>query len=186
MAEKEKNAEEKQKPENGKKAGDKKTAEPEETKAGKPPLNLIVFALLVVLVLGGGAFAWKSGMLNKMIGGGENAKVEKKIKKIEKPDIGTIYPMESFIVNLMDPMGKRYLKVKIALELTNEESTSEVDKRLPQFRDGILTLLSSKTFKEINDLSGKYQLRAEILGMLNGYMKTGRVRNVYFTEFIVQ
>jgi flagellar basal body-associated protein FliL len=29
-------------------------------------------------------------------------------------------------------------------------------------------------------------LRAEILGMVNGYLKTGKVRNVYFTEFIVQ
>jgi len=38
----------------------------------------------------------------------------------------------------------------------------------------------------VSDLSGKYQLRAEILGMVNGYLKTGKVRNVYFTEFIVQ
>ncbi|RLB21216.1 MAG: flagellar basal body protein FliL, partial [Deltaproteobacteria bacterium] len=63
---------------------------------------------------------------------------------------------------------------------------SEMDKRLPQLRDAILTLLSSKTFKDIGDLSGKYQLRAEILATLNRYLKTGKVNNVYFTEFIVQ
>ncbi len=180
MAEKEEKAGE------GKKVEGQETAENEETKAGKPPLKLIVLALLMVLLLGGGAFAWKTGILNNMIGRGETNKVAKKISKIEKPDIGPIYPMEAFIVNLMEPMGKRYLKVKIELELDKEELRSEVGKRLPQFRDGILTLLSSKSFKEVNDLSGKYQLRAEILGMLNGYLKTGKVKNVYFTEFIVQ
>ncbi len=180
MAEKEKKVEE------GKKPQEEKTAGPVEAKAGKPPLKLIVLALLVILLLGGGAFAWKSGMLNKMIGGGDETKLAKKIKKVEKPEIGPIYPLDPFIVNLMEPMGKRYLKVRVELELTDAELSAEVDKRLPQFRDGILTLLSSKSFKEVNDLSGKYQLRAEILGMLNGYLKTGKVKNVYFTEFIVQ
>jgi len=179
-------AETEEKADEGKREEGQNTAATEETKAGKPPLKLIVLVLLMVLLLGGGAFAWKSGMLSKMIGGGEKSEVAKKSQKIEKPDIGPIYPMDPFIVNLMEPMGKRYLKVKIELELEKEELRSEVDKRLPQFRDGILTLLSSKSFKEVNDLSGKYQLRAEILGMLNGYLKTGKVKNVYFTEFIVQ
>jgi flagellar protein FliL len=179
-------AEEGKKAEKEKKVEGEKPAEAEMTQGGRPPLKLIVLALLVVILLGGGAFAWKSGILNNMIGGGETNKVAKKISKIEKPDIGPIYPMEPFIVNLMEPMGKRYLKVKIELELEKEELRSEVDKRLPQFRDGILTLLSSKSFKDVNDLSGKYQLRSEILGMLNGYLKTGKVKNVYFTEFIVQ
>jgi flagellar FliL protein len=179
MAEKEKKTEEK-------KAKEKKTAEPEEPKAGKPPLKLMVLALLVILVLGGGAFAWKSGILDKIMGGGKDAKVAKTNNDVGKPDMGPIYPMDSFIVNLMDPMGKRYLKVKIALELGDAQLKDEVDRRLPQFRDGILTLLSSKSFKDVADLSGKYQLRAEILGMLNGYLKTGKVKNVFFTEFIIQ
>ena len=138
MAEEEKKAEEE-------KAGEEKTAAPEEKKGGKPPLKLIVLALLVVLILGGGAFAWKSGMLSKMVGGGDKAKVSKKIDKVEKPEMGPIYPLDPFIVNLMEPMGKRYLKVRVELELGKAELSAEVDRRLPQFRDGILTLSKKST-----------------------------------------
>ncbi|HDG97732.1 MAG TPA: flagellar basal body protein FliL [Desulfobacterales bacterium] len=150
------------------------------------PMKLIILILLVFILAGGGFFAFKSGMLYKFLGKGEKEAAAKKTEEVTKPDIGPIYPMETFIVNLMDPMGKRYLKVTLELELSKEELRSEMDKRLPQLRDAILTLLSSKTFKDIGDLSGKYQLRAEILATLNRYLKTGKVNNVYFTEFIVQ
>ncbi len=150
------------------------------------PMKLIILILLVFMLAGGGFFAFKSGMLDKFLGKGEKEAAAKKTEEVDKPDIGPIYPMETFIVNLMDPMGKRYLKVTLELELSKEEMRPEMDKRLPQLRDAILTLLSSKSFKDISDLSGKYQLRAEIMATLNRYLKTGKVKNVYFTEFIVQ
>ncbi len=157
-----------------------------EPKGKKSPMKLIVVALVIVLLMGGGAFAWKSGMLSSVLGGKNEKKAAGEVKEDSTQEIGPIYPMEPFIVNLNEPLGKRYLKVKVELEMDKEDLRPEMDKRLPQFRDGILTLLSSKSYNDISDLSGKYQLRAEILGMVNGYLKTGKVRNVYFTEFIVQ
>ncbi len=150
------------------------------------PMKLIIPLLLLFIMAGGGFFAFKSGMLNKFLGKGEKEAEAKKTEQVNKPDIGPIFPMDTFIVNLMDPMGKRYLKVTLDLELSNEKMKPEMDKRLPQLRDAILTLLSSKSFKDVSDLSGKYQLRAEILATINRYLKTGKVKNVYFTEFIVQ
>ncbi|RLB14638.1 MAG: flagellar basal body protein FliL [Deltaproteobacteria bacterium] len=158
----------------------------EESPDKKSPMKLIILAVVLVLLLGGGAFAWKSGMLNSVLGGEDKDKTAKTVKEDPKHDIGPVYALAPFIVNLNEPLGKRYLKVKVEIELDNGKMQSEMEKRLPQFRDGILTLLSSKSYKDISDLSGKYELRAEILGMVNGYLKTGKVRNVYFTEFIVQ
>ena len=157
-----------------------------EPKRKKSPMTLIILAIVIVLVMGGGAFAWKSGMLSSVLGEKNERKAAEAAKEDSKSDIGPIYAMDSFVVNLNEPLGKRYLKVKVELEMDNESLKNEMEKRLPQFRDGILTLLSSKSYKDVSDLSGKYQLRAEILGMVNGYLKTGKVRNVYFTEFIVQ
>ena len=94
--------------------------------------------------------------------------------------------MSDFIVNLNEPLGRRYLKAKVELELDGNSVKVEIDKRLPQLRDGILTMLSGKTYSDISDLTGKFQLRAEILSLLNGYLTTGKIKNVYFTEFIVQ
>jgi flagellar FliL protein len=94
--------------------------------------------------------------------------------------------MKTYIVNLIDPRGKRYLKTKIELELNNETLKEEIDKRLPQLRDSVLTTLSSKSYEDISTLEGKYQLRAEIVALLNQYLKSGQITNLYFTEFIVQ
>ena len=165
----------------------KEGTEPQgEPKGKKSPMKFIILALVIVLLMGGGAFAWNTGMLSSILGGKNEMKAAGEVKEKSARDIGPIYSMDPFIVNLNEPLGERYLKVKVELEMDKESLKDEMDKRLPQFRDGIITLLSSKSYKDISDLSGKYQLRAEILGMVNGYLKTGKVRNVYFTEFIVQ
>jgi flagellar FliL protein len=167
---------------------EKKEAEQAEEPQGKGfPMKLVVFALLAVVLLGGGFFAWQKGLLGGDSGDSEGEAVAaKKAESKAGPEIGPIYPLNTFIVNLNEPLGKRYLKAKVELELDGEEVQMEIDKRLPQFRDAILTMLSSKSYGDVSDLSGKYQLRAEIISILNGYLHSGKVANVYFTEFIVQ
>jgi len=70
--------------------------------------------------------------------------------------------------------------------LENEETVVEVNERMPQIRDSILLLIGNKTFAELNDLQGKLQLRAEIIVRLNKLLKKGKVKGIYFTEFVVQ
>jgi flagellar FliL protein len=150
------------------------------------PLKLVIL-LVVVLGLGGGGFyAWKSGMLNRFLGGEKQAHASKGEKKEVPLDVGPTRSLETFIVNLADPQGRRYLKVKMDLELSDEKVMPELDKRLPQLRDTILTTLCSKTYDEIGTLEGKMQLRMEIMARLNQLLKAGKIRNLYFTEFIVQ
>ncbi|MBW2302785.1 MAG: flagellar basal body-associated FliL family protein [Deltaproteobacteria bacterium] len=158
----------------------------EETQKKGLPLKLIIIVGLLVLLLAGGAIAWKGGMLDRFTGGAEKAAETKKVVEAGKSDIGPIYSLDTFIVNLVDPQGKKYLKVKMELELSSEELRMEVEKRLPQFKDTIITLLSSKTYEDVSSLEGKLQLRAELMAMLNQYLTSGSIVNIYFTEFIVQ
>ena len=149
------------------------------------PINIIIFCILGLCLIGGGLFVWKGGLLSRLsVKEGENSLTSDKGDSSQ--DIGPIYSMDTFIVNLMGGRGKNYLKAKIDLELDNIKSIEEINKRLPQFRDSILTTLSSKTHDDIKTLEGKFQLRAEIISMLNQYLHTGKIRNIYFTDFIVQ
>jgi flagellar protein FliL len=162
--------------------------EGQEAQEGEPkkglPLNLIIIGVLVLCLMGGGFYAWKSGLISKFTGKKEAA-VEKKTET-EKSEIGSIYELESFIVNLSGGSGNNYLKIKISIELNKEELKIELEKRLPQFRDAILSLLSSKTYSEVKTIEGKSQIRAEIMTIMNQYLKTGKITNVYFSDFIVQ
>jgi flagellar FliL protein len=155
----------------------------EQPKRKKIPINLIITCIVGICLLGGGFFVWKSGMLSGLFYSEDSADLG---DETTKKQMGPTYSMETFIVNLIGGRGKSYLKAKIELELDNEKLVVEIDKRLPQFRDAILTMLSSKTHDDIKTLEGKFQLRAEIISTLNQYLQTGKVLNVYFTDFIVQ
>jgi flagellar FliL protein len=171
MAEKEKEESEQE---------DQETQEEEGPERKKVPINLIIICILLLCLAGGGFYVWKSGLISFS---SDKSNIN---SKEDRQDLGPIYQMETFIVNLVGGRGKSYLKTKIDLELDSDKTTSEMNRRLPQIRDAILTLLSSKSNEDINTLEGKYQLRAEIISTLNQYLKTGKVKNVYFTDFIIQ
>lgn len=160
----------------------------EEAKKKGFPMKIILLCVVFLFVAGGGFFVWKSGFLGKF---SEESKklVEEKTGDADTKvdiDIGPIYSLEDFIVNLADAGGKRYLKIRLDLELNGENVKEEIGRRLPQMKDGVLTLLSSKRYEDIYETEGKSQLRAELLSELNQHVATGRITNIYFTEFIVQ
>ncbi|MCK5539994.1 MAG: flagellar basal body-associated FliL family protein, partial [Deltaproteobacteria bacterium] len=82
--------------------------------------------------------------------------------------------------------SRRYLKVTMKLELSNEELLEEIDKRRAQLRDVVLTLLSSKTAVEVGTMEGKFLLRQDIIKRVNVNLVTGKVTKVYWEEFVVQ
>jgi flagellar FliL protein len=94
--------------------------------------------------------------------------------------------MEPFLVNLADPDQGRYLKVKIVIESTEKKPDEEYQQRLPELRDSVLTVLSTKRYQDIFDSEGKKKLKEEIISKLNQLVSHFRVKTIYFTEFVVQ
>ncbi|MCD6526694.1 MAG: flagellar basal body-associated FliL family protein [Desulfuromonas sp.] len=113
----------------------------------------------------------------------EDAQVEETAKA---EGVGPMIDITDFIINILDKNETRYLKAAITLELDDEATVAEVNERMPQIRDSVLLLVGNKTFAELNDLQGKLQLRAEIIVCLNKLLKKGKVKGIYFTEFVVQ
>jgi flagellar FliL protein len=74
----------------------------------------------------------------------------------------------------------------MTLELLTPEGMLEIEERKAQVRDTILLYLGSKTFDEIRDLQGKLQLRADLIGKLNALLTKGKIKTIYFTDFVVQ
>jgi len=149
------------------------------------PVKKIIIAVMLLFILGGGFLAWHSGVFAGLLGKKAKPGTTTEGGAGQKGNIGPVYAMDTFIVNLIG-QGKSYLKAKVELELDGEPALEEIGRRLPQLRDAILLILSSKSFMDINTLEGKYQLRAEIMAILNQHLKTGRITNIYFTDFIIQ
>ena len=101
-------------------------------------------------------------------------------------DIGVLYPLDTFTVNLKSDSGRRYLKVTMSLELEGEELSLELDSKTPVLRDRIIRILSSKTLEEISSKKGKKKVEMQIMDTLNAMIKNGRIKGIYFTEFVIQ
>ncbi|MEW6266643.1 MAG: flagellar basal body-associated FliL family protein [Thermodesulfobacteriota bacterium] len=158
---------------------------------GKKKLLLLV--IILVVVLGGAAAALTflapglvPGLGKKAEKKADAAHAEPAAGKTDAAGPGALYPMKTIIVNLMDPGGKRYLKATLSLEMDREPLKAEVDAKLPQIQDSILILLSSQTYDDISTMEGKTQLRNQIVSRCNTILKTGKIRTVYFSEFVVQ
>lgn len=107
-------------------------------------------------------------------------------KRTAPPSIGTVWPMEPFIINIQDTNNERYLKIVVQLEITDPLGTKELDMLKPKLRDNILDLLAAKNYRELVDITGKQRLREEIVMRLNSFLTTTKITRVYFTEFVVQ
>ena len=162
----------------------KDTAEqPEKGGGSKKKLIIIIAAVLVLLIGAGiGIFLFMGENAEEKISPEqEQAELEKQAKQI-----GPMVNVDSFIVNILDDQESRYLKAAITLEVNGEEASMELNQRMPQIKDAILLLIGNKTFGELNDLQGKIQLRAELINKINSILLKGKVKRIYFTDFVVQ
>ncbi len=177
-----------------KKEKQEENQEEQPKKGGK--LKLIIIILIALIILGGGGFAAYMFMFKKSppppAPTQKNAQAQQQQQAQAAPPVvkkRKILPQTTlapFIVNLADKNARRYLKVKIALELSDEKLKDEIKERTPEIRDLVTLLLSSKTFADISTFDGKLALKTEIMNRLNAILINGRVTNVFFVDFVVQ
>jgi len=112
-------------------------------------------------------------------------KLEAKLigRDLEVPSQGTLYPLDSFLVNITSDQGSKFLQTQLELELSDPSLEEELNKKRAALRDAIIVLLSSKSYKELREPTGIKNLRAEVQKALNGLLTTGLVKEVFFTQF---
>ena len=155
----------------------------EEPKKSKNKIFLIGIPLLLLLILGGGAGAYYLGVFNE---NGSHSPPGSENASQKDQELGPLVEMDDFVVNIMHKDSTRFLKIGITLEVEDEKSSEALVKRLPQVTDAVLLLVGNRRFQEIKDLQGKMQLKADLLAKIQSLAGQGTVRNLYFTDFVVQ
>lgn len=177
------------------------TEAPEEKKSSNTLLIIIIVVLFLLILL---------GIIGVLLMGGDDEEMMQKapIERMQEKrssqskrmssssssmqdtrqlsEIGILYPLDTFTVNLKSDAGRRYLKVTMSLELEGEELSMELDAKTPVLRDRIIRILSSKTLEEISSKKGKSKVSAQVMDTLNSIITDGEVRGIYFTEFVIQ
>lgn len=160
----------------------------EETAAEQPRRGgmkkLIIIVVAAVLLVGVTVVALLLFLPKKGAEGGHGAEVA--AVDDEHPPI--YEKLESFTVNLAN--GETYLQVEIYLQVADAKVQERLKLHMPDVRNDIIRLLSSKQPEDLATLEGKDALAADIQKQLNdllGVKKDAQgVKKVLFNAFIIQ
>jgi flagellar FliL protein len=178
-------------------------------KGGKKKKLMIIggAALLLLIILGVAAFFLLKKAPAKEENHGKKPATETQAPPLHPPQtIGPMVEIKEFIVNIISEGERHYVKASLTIELiapaatgakegggghgggtaAKDPATEEATQRMPQIRDCILMLIGNKTYEELQDLQGKKQLKAELTSKLNSILHVGKVKEIYFTDFVVQ
>ena len=175
------------------KLDDKATAAPADKAAGgekksKPPLLLlgvVVVNTLALIGMGYMIYSSKKAELTRpsmepLVEGGLADRADG--TTVEKS--GFSVPLDYFLVNLAEDQGQKLFKVEMEFDVDSVEVQEEITKRMPQVRDIIIILLSSKEYSQISTPRGKENLKEEIRDTVNSFLTKGKINKVLFTQFI--
>jgi len=141
----------------------------------KRSFSRLLLILLVVLLAGNVFFYFKqsaASSIGSQLVLGTSSKTE-------------IMDMGELVVNLNG--GGHYLRVQIALEYPkNKKLSKELQDKKTQTLDVIITTLRSKTLEDVNDVNKINGLKSSLLEEINKTLDNGKVRAIYFTDYLVQ
>jgi len=160
--------------------GAEKEGKEKPKKSGPPMLIIIIVAAL--LVVGGGAFAYFK-FFAKGDQKAEGGHAETKKEEVKDPK-ELMLALDPFVVNLGGPGS--FLKMTIQVEINSPLDKPFIEARLPVIRDSIVILLSAKSAETVVSPEGKMKLKDEINIRINKALGKNLVKNVYYTEFVMQ
>ncbi len=155
--------------------------------AGIPLKKLIVIGIPVFIA----QFAAIYFIAGKLMGSpSASAATAAPVKAAEQqsaePETEQLYVVKDLIVNPAGTNGTRFLLTTIGFEVTTAEARQELEKKDVQLRDVLNSILTSKGLPELVNVDLRPRLRDEIMDKVAALLKSGKMKNVYFSKFIIQ
>ncbi len=165
------------------------------------PVKLIAIGAVVGLVLvggGGGAFLMfgphgsskgeahhkasdKKGDKGKAAAGDKNA-----AQITEGPDGVVFYTLPDIVVNMQTADGKpTYLKLKLTLELPNQDVVDVLEPNRPRLQDMFQTFLRELRPEDLAGSQGSFELRTEIQRRVNLVIAPAKINAVLIEEMLI-
>ncbi|MCE1237653.1 MAG: flagellar basal body-associated protein FliL [Hyphomicrobiales bacterium] len=151
-----------------------------EAAGGKKKLFIMIGAGVALLVVLGGAAAFFLGVFSSKPKEAEHGHAEpvKTVMYVDLPDM---------TVNLSAVDGRpAFLKVKVALEVSNKETVEKITPVLPRVMDAFQVYLRELRTSDLDGSAGLYRVKEELQRRINTAISPARVDAVLFKEILVQ
>jgi flagellar FliL protein len=115
-------------------------------------------------------------------------KQQKNIALVKAPPPLDVFNFpDEFRINTADVGEAHFIKLKLSfgVEAGQPALTQELASRLPQMQNVINLIISRKNKEELKTIVDQLDLREEIKAHINHLLSNGKIKEVYFREFIV-
>jgi flagellar FliL protein len=155
----------------------------EASSGGKKKLILIIAGAVLLLAIGGGLTAYF------LVGGDESASAEEPEVVEEGPPI--YVPMKpKFVVNLAPGGPAKMLQIALSVYSRDQAVADFLTANDPMLRHHLNNLFESESGAALLTLEGKQQLQQSVQDLLAKKLEEmgqpGKIKGVYFTEFVLQ
>jgi flagellar FliL protein len=154
--------------------------------AGKAPAKRRFSLKLILMAVGGlvavGAIGWGADYFF-FDGKSEKATAVNQVKPAVFMD------MPEVLVNLSNTGAAertQYLKVKVVLELPDQEMTGQIQPVMPRLMDTFQTYLRELRPTDLDGSAGLYRLKEELTRRVNAAIAPSRINAVLFKEIVIQ
>jgi flagellar protein FliL len=142
-------------------------AEPAKPRRSKKQLLIIAGIAVLMLAVGGGGAWLLTGKKSETHTADAPDAVKPKPKPKLKPSAPPVFvTLDPFVVNLAGDV-QHYLQVGIDLRVAESSVSDQIKVHLPEIRNGVLLLLSSKAVEDLASIEQKNALRAQIREVVN-------------------
>lgn len=149
------------------------TRDTRKTGSSKIKLIIVVIAALIVVVAGG----YGVGKLVVTRAMAEAPPQEEKT--------GPLYNAGEFTVNINGTDARRFLRASIVFELSDAEVETTLEEKKAIWQDEIVTVLSSKGLEDLVP-DNRDILKKELMARLSLICGADKLKNLYFTSFLIQ
>ena len=144
-----------------------------------PSLKIMLMAVGGLVLLGG----MGGGAYHFLFATKSEAKTA---EAVIKPPV--FLDMPDVLVNLSSTGSERtqYLKVKVVLELPDQELSAQIQPIMPRIMDTFQTYLRELRPTDLDGSAGLYRLKEELTRRVNAAIAPGKINAVLFKEIVIQ
>ena len=147
-------------------------------------MKLIIIAVSIIIVLSIIGFVMVKFVNPEQMNLGSVTGQEKEAQE-QSDEIGPTHQLGDFTVNFAEESNYQFLKASITFEVSHDKLNEELNKRNPQIRDMVISILRSQSPEDIKAPSTD-AIKKEIKTKINETLNTGEVKNVWFTQLVIQ
>lgn len=109
------------------------------------------------------------------------------ITALFEKEIEQTIPMEEFLVNIQsDTSRNHFVKMNLALMYTNPKNQEHINSNIFKIRDIVIKYLMQKGRDDFKNHDSLYQIKDELMELINEGLGEDMIKDIYITDMLVQ